>query len=187
MHRVELLQGFLHDSNTLQHAFLHKSSIPQFHIPFNSTKLPSISLANHYTFTIHSHIVKDFDGQSCNAASSTDSKDQKNCYISYMEERLNCSLQWIYFSNQTSGILRVQSTIYKTNELSSSLLACQLCQFPFIIDGHEYDNCTTNGGSLHPWCATSIRRDRTLSDPEISWQFCPDNCSSSYKSPRRFC
>ncbi len=102
-HRVEYFLGYLHDTNTLQHAFLHKSSVPLFYIPYNNSKLTPTALPNHYTFTVQSQTIHDFKGQTCSSSTPIDSNDQENCYIDTLEKRLGCSLKWIYYTNEASG------------------------------------------------------------------------------------
>ena len=101
INNIEHTLGYIHSKDSIQHAFLHKSSIPQFHIPYNNSKLPPTTLPNHYTFNIKSQVIHDFEDQSC-TMSSIDDANHKKCYINKLEEKLNCRLHWDH-SNEFSG------------------------------------------------------------------------------------
>ena len=150
--------GYIHSVDTHQHAFLHKSSVPQFYISYNNSKLPATTLPNHYTYLVKSNVIHDFEDQAC-AMSPSDATVSRHCYIDHLESKLNCSLHW----NQNQEISEV----------------CQQCQFPFKFNGQEYNDCTLVGldqEANRSWCATGVRPDRSLFDAS-SWLFCPSSNS----------
>ena len=90
---MELLLGYIHSIDTYHHTFLHKSSVPQFYIPYNNSKLPATALPNHYTYHIKLNVIHDFEDQACTLIGLNES-DARNCYSEYLENQMSCSLSW---------------------------------------------------------------------------------------------
>ncbi len=90
---IEDLKGYIHEHDSVQYVFMHKSSGPKFDIPFNNTLYGG--MPNHYHFKLTSKSVDEFLDTNCLLETKqNDSPDNGDCYVKHLENILDCQLPW---------------------------------------------------------------------------------------------
>ncbi len=89
------LKGYLHDFDTRQHAFLHKSSKAKFTLAYDDPKYNGTA-PNSFTFHVTVQRVKDFRTSDCHSFENNpeDYQPTDEKLHLYLEDQLGCKLPW---------------------------------------------------------------------------------------------
>ncbi len=166
---IEELRGYFHEHDSLQHAFLHKSSEPKLSIPYDNPLYQG--MPNQFTFMVVSRSVHESRDTHCLVEDNIDLAEgpSTDCYVKHLEDVLGCTLPWDGSRNECKQPELHTFSRKITVNLLFVFIACHRCQFPFVYKGTEYTDCSDKDAAF-AWCPTAIIRDRTAS--ESSWQFC---------------
>ncbi len=85
---IQHLRGFAHKYDTLQDAFLHKTSLAKFTIPYNDPRF--WPMANVFSFVIKPIISTEFADTECD----TTDKVNEDCFAEHLQNLLGCKLPW---------------------------------------------------------------------------------------------
>ena len=87
---IQLLRGFAHDNDRLQDAFMHKTSVPKFSIPYNEPRYQP--MPNVFSFTLKPSTTTEAANPNCKM--NIEDEVTMDCFASHLQDVLGCQLPW---------------------------------------------------------------------------------------------
>ncbi len=86
---MERWSGYIHSQNSIDIAFMHRSSEPAFEIPYYNPLFGV--MPNSFVFLVTSQVVSDF-GTDCSTTLNQNEDRSSDCIMNYTENALGCQL-----------------------------------------------------------------------------------------------
>ncbi len=109
-----MLRGFAHKFDTIQDAFMHKTSLAKMTIPYDDPKYRGT--ANVFSFAIRPSTSTEFADTDCDMDTDTANADTvEDCFGDYLQRALGCRVPWDIGSNSSivlDSILEQHKLLY---------------------------------------------------------------------------